>query len=276
MNPSPKSNPFVRFIFISLFIHLCVTLLMAGIFNQKKTPPPEKKIVFNLKKIKQKPIVDIKKPKSEPKENKNAKTEAVYTQKVKEETVAPSIPVQKKKTTSPSKKKPSKKTAKKNKETKKSISQKKTPSPPKKEPQKIPGMPEAHRGFGPTNQQNNSNYLPGYKIGNRTYLNTQANPNIRYFVELKRKFGLTFNPMPSLRANANRLPSGNIKVILGVSVSSSGQLAGLILIKSSGITAYDNEGRRTVRSSAPFSAPPPNLLAKDGLLHMAWTFIVYR
>lgn len=118
-------------------------------------------------------------------------------------------------------------------------------------------------------------FYPDYKVGNRTYLNTLANSNVFYFVELRRKFRLAFNPISTLRANIAKLPKNKIETVWGVSLDATGQLKELVLLKSSGLAAYDSEGKRTVTSSAPFSAPPANLLDKDGRLNMAWTFTVF-
>lgn len=118
-------------------------------------------------------------------------------------------------------------------------------------------------------------FFPDYKVGNRTYLNTLANPHIAYFVELRRKFRFAFNPVPVLRARINQISAGQISVVWGVSVDKNGRISGLTLLKSSGLPAYDAEARRTIRSSSPFSSPPAHLLASDGQLHMAWTFVVY-
>ena len=122
---------------------------------------------------------------------------------------------------------------------------------------------------------NNDDFLPSYKIGNRTYVNALANPNIFYFVELKRKFRLAFNPESVLRYNLDKFSGGQIAVIWGVSVNANGQLQDMILIRGSGFADYDQEAKRTISVSAPFSKPPAHLLEKDGLLNMAWTFIVH-
>lgn len=118
-------------------------------------------------------------------------------------------------------------------------------------------------------------YFPDYKIGNRTYLNTLANPNIAYFVELRRKFRFAFNPTPVLRPRLNQISAGQISVVWGMSVDQNGRLNGLTLIRPSGIPTYDQEAKRTIVSSAPFSRPPGHMLEKDGQMHMAWTFVVY-
>jgi outer membrane biosynthesis protein TonB len=122
---------------------------------------------------------------------------------------------------------------------------------------------------------NTDDFLPDYKVGNRTYLNTLANPNIAYYVELRRKFRFAFNPIPVLRRYPNMISRGQIATVWGVSVNAEGQLAGLTLLRGSGLDAYDNEARRTIASSAPFSKPPADFLTTDGQLHMAWTFVVY-
>lgn len=118
-------------------------------------------------------------------------------------------------------------------------------------------------------------FLPDYKIGDRTYVNALANPQIAYYVELKRKFKLTWNPVPALRAQINQITKGKVTVVMGVSLDASGKLAGLQMIRGSGLSAYDAEARRTVKASAPFSKPPSSILQKDGQVHMAWTFVVY-
>lgn len=122
---------------------------------------------------------------------------------------------------------------------------------------------------------NSDDFLPNYKIGDRTFLNTLANPNIGYFVELRRKFRFAFNPRPVLIRQLNMISRGEISVVWGVTVDSTGHIAGLTLIRSSGLPDYDNEARRTITVSAPFSSPPTGMLDKNQQLNMAWTFVVY-
>lgn len=118
-------------------------------------------------------------------------------------------------------------------------------------------------------------FLPNYKVGNRTYLNTLANPNVGYYVELKRKFRMAFNPYTALRYRLNEISRGQISVVWGVSIDQNGNLAGLTLIRPSGISDYDMEARRTISVSAPFNKPPVEQLTEDKMMHMAWTFVVY-
>ena len=119
-------------------------------------------------------------------------------------------------------------------------------------------------------------FFPHVKIGDKTYLNANALPDVQYFTRLKRVFRLRFNPSPPLRSYfaQNRVVAGKVNVTMAMEVTASGQLKRIFVMKSSGIPGYDNEAVRTVQQSAPFSAPPKKLM-KDGLLRMTWHFTTY-
>lgn len=284
-----RNRKITFFVFTSIILHLLIFFLFRDVLElfDTREPPLKPEVWVQLQKVKlPQRIADIPKPKKEEVPDK-ASAQALYNQKVAQETVsarAPSPSTKKGGGTPEKQKKVAKKeTPKKKKATQKKLKTKeelyaiRKPTPPAPKTKQIPsprmpGIPSESPGPSPSF---NDDYFPNYKIGNRTYLNTLSNPNIRYFVELKRKFKLTFNPVPALRGRINEISRGKIDVVLGVSVDRNGRLADLIVIRSSGIQSYDSEGIRTVRSSAPFSAPPANLLKKDGMIHMAWTFIVY-
>ena len=120
-------------------------------------------------------------------------------------------------------------------------------------------------------------FYPDFRRGAHTYLNVLRYPDVEYFVRLKRAFKIAFNPEPPLRDHfsMNAVTRGSIDVVLGVSVDTSGSLAELFIMRSSGINGYDQEAMRTVRASSPFSSPPQKFLEDDGLLRMSWTFSVY-
>ena len=118
-------------------------------------------------------------------------------------------------------------------------------------------------------------FFPNYKVGDRTYLNVLKYPKISYFVRMKKVFRTTFNPIPSIRQSMLSISKGQIEVVLGVTVDKSGKLSDLMVIRSSGNPAYDQEATRTIRDSAPFAAPPSEFLNGPGVLRMAWTFTVY-
>ena len=120
-------------------------------------------------------------------------------------------------------------------------------------------------------------FYPDFRRGVNTYLNVLRYPEVEYFVRMKRAFKVTFNPGPTLRTHflGNHVARGSVDVVLGVSVNKAGELAELFIFRSSDVPAYDREAMRTVRASAPFSAPPEKFLEDDGLLRMSWTFSVY-
>lgn len=120
-------------------------------------------------------------------------------------------------------------------------------------------------------------FYPDYSIGSRTYLNVLRYPEVEYFVRMKKQFKMTFDPAPALRSHfsINRVTQGSIDVVLAVSVAKDGSLSELFILKSSGITTYDQEALRTVGASAPFATPPDKFLEDDGHLRMSWTFTVY-
>jgi TonB family protein len=68
---------------------------------------------------------------------------------------------------------------------------------------------------------------------------------------------------------------GKVNVTMAVTVNPNGQLSELFVVQSSGIPAYDQEALQTIRESSPFSAPPKNVVDKDGMLRMTWSFITY-
>lgn len=283
---SDNKRPITFFVFTSLLLHLLIFILFRQGLDKliaAKTPePPPVWVELKNMDLPQR-IADIPRPTKEEIPDK-ASAQALYNQKVPEETVNP-LPPARAEMETPAPTAPSPPTEAKKES--KSFDElyalrssdrmedifKTEPPTGRPAPQpKMPGLPEAEPGPVPSP---GDDYFPDYKIGGHTYLNTLANPNIRYFVELKRKFKLTFNPAPALRGRINEISRGQIDVVLGVSVNQNGDLADLIVIRSSGIEGYDKEGLRTVRSSAPFSAPPANFLEPDGMIHMAWTFIVY-
>lgn len=253
-----KKRPITFFLFLSLLVHLLFLIFFwknLDLFNKRQVPPHPVWVELKKMELPQR-IADIPQPAKEEIPDQPS-AQALYNQKVKEEMVQQS-PVT-------------------SHESPKAQTQ---PAPKKKKLDDLKPTFDELYGMKPPQQSTpdlltNDDYFPDYKVGGHTYLNTLANPNIAYFVELKRRFKNTFNPVPSIRRNLNEISRGKIEVVLGVSVNSRGELADLVVIRSSGLEDYDREGVRTVRSSSPFSAPPSHLLQPDGLIHMAWTFVVY-
>lgn len=245
-----------------------------------KTPQNLKKnaVIFDLQPPKlpaqNLPLADINKPKTQQRPKK-ASAWGKYNSSVKQETVSKNFS-KTNQPKGPGSSQPTQNQPTKNlslKEQLKLLQQKSE----QKEKQKFAALDtnrEFKTGIGVPTGGNTDDYLPNFKIGNKTYLNTLANPNIAYYVELKRKFRMTFAPKRALQGHWNEVSRGQLACIWGVSVDSNGNLSGLKLIRSSGLSSYDYEAQRTIRASAPFSRPPSNMLV-NGNLDMAWTFVVY-
>ena len=198
-------------------------------------------------------IADIEPPKKEERPEK-AKFKGMYDSKVPEETVAP---------------------------TRMSASH-----PPSSPSMPIPRVGTGTRPVLKTPQKEVEDYFnggvsedffPDYKVADHTYLNVLRFPKVGYFVRLKKIYRTTFNPVPVLRAafSSNQVSKGQVDVVLAVTVDRSGRLADLKVLRSSGIPGYDHEAIRTIHDSAPYAAPPSELLDSESTLRMAWTFTVY-
>lgn len=258
-----KNKKILVFVLASFVFHLLTFVILHSAANSMtpKAPLPQKILVQLNQKLPEK-IADISKPAIEEVPEK-ASVQSLYNQKVKKETVNPN-------TTKPPPK--NVKSQQSNQTNTKKFSQQKTAqqSAPQNNSQRIPGMP----GSAVSTPSSSDDYLPYYQYGDRTYINALANPNISYYIELYRKFKLAWNPFPSVKRNLDKISGPHLTVRLGVSIDQQGNLVEVRILKSSGIVEYDSEGRRTVKTSAPFSAPPSHLEFQNGLHHMAWNFIV--
>ncbi|MFH1356139.1 MAG: TonB C-terminal domain-containing protein [bacterium] len=283
-------------IFLAIFLSVCLIhlpllyLLKNHNFDNQVADQLNKKaqkqvLMVDLKQRQSLPIADINKPKVDKIPDK-ASAQSLYNSSVKQETVSKNfskqdipagVPTNKKTTQKPPANPKTmegkleslfgKKQLQENKKYTNRFESNKNTSPPLK------------TSIGSPMGGNKDDFLLGYKVGNRTYINTLAYPHIGYFVEFKKKYRFAWNPMQALRYQyqTNQISRGQLVVVWGVSVDQTGRLADLVLIKSSGHQGYDLEARRTIMVSSPYSQPPTHLLTKDNQLHMTWTFafVVY-
>jgi outer membrane biosynthesis protein TonB len=280
-------------IFLAILLSICLIHLPLFFFlknhdfdnnraDQLNQKAKKQVMMVNLRSGQSLPIADINKPKVE-KVPQKATAQSLYNSSVKQETVsksfskvnsAPLTTSRKNKISKQNKSLPMKDKLKTLFEKKESEENKKYMA---RYESKKKSSPPLKTSVGSPMTGNKDDYLPGYKVGNRTYLNTLANPHIGYYVELKKKYRFAWNPIQVLRYEyqTNQISRGQLMVVWGVSVDQTGRLADLVLIKSSGHKGYDLEARRTIKVSSPYSRPPSHLLTKDKQLHMAWTFVVY-
>lgn len=250
---------FHKFLIASMAVHLL--LLLFWNFPQRRAESPEERTIWIELDKKNLDIADILEPQIQerPKEYKflgefdsMTPEESVAARQGREDQVSEG---------EDSPRQIEKKTQPKEEESKEGIFSTKTE--PKKDSTPNAALPE--------------DFYPDFRRDLHTYLNVLRFPDVQYFVRLKRVFKLTFNPDSALHEAAltQKISRGQIEAVLGVSVDASGNLAEIFIFRSSGVSRYDAEAMRTIKSSAPFSAPPEKLLDADKLLRMSWTFVVY-
>lgn len=292
-----KTTFLVCFILSLLFIHAPLIFWFYwadwhALDNLMATLPQKPVLMLNLKDG-QKPLVDLDKPaKEEVPENPSAY--AQYNMKVKEERTGRGGGT---KSATPKQKKP---VAKKVKQTKTKTPGKGLPKPEKageSQPTEKVNLQDAlakldlahqkkedelQQLFISKNEENfkmsfqgGGDFVPYYKVGDRTYVNAIAHPSVSYYAEMKSKFRLAWDPQPVVRAHVRELSHGAIRVVWGMTVDADGKLLEMKRIQASPLRAYDSEARRTIRVSAPFSPPPKHLLSSDGKLYVAWGFVVF-
>jgi len=253
------------FVLVSLLLHLFFLWIGSVLpVAERPKPPPEVEVTI-LKTPYQ--IADIAPPEKEERP-KEAKFLGLYDSRVEKEQVAPTpAPSSRKQAGAPEPRE--KKLPEKPKEKEGEGPKYAAKSPEKKVQPEMEGE-ESFEGLP-------DDFYPDYNVGDRTYLNVLRFPKIGYFVRLKKIFKTTFNPVPSIRPYlySNQVSRGQIEVVLGVSIDPVGSLAELFVIHSSGLDLYDQEALRTIKDSAPFAAPPSDLLDRSSKLRMVWTFTVY-
>lgn len=125
-------------------------------------------------------------------------------------------------------------------------------------------------------------FFPDLKIGDRTYLSVQREDRIQYFVGLKKRFKMTWDPVAALRMSLvyHQLVFAELTAAVAFRIDQHGNLQRLFLARSSGIPEYDEEALRVVTASAPFEVPPRFLLKWDGhpdnYLDLVYYFMVIR
>ncbi len=120
-------------------------------------------------------------------------------------------------------------------------------------------------------------FFPNLKIGDKTYLNVERYPKVAYFVRLKNVIRLTWNPHRVIGQYiySQGISAGQIETQIGMQIDPEGNLRKAFVARSSGLSLYDEEALRAIADSAPFSAPPEELLDRAGVLPILFAFTYY-
>ncbi len=249
------------FVLLSILLHLLLAYFLM-------TPPTEPKVAEELELILKQQIADIEPPEEEKRPDRH-RFLGLYDSTVEQEEVAstPRIPPSRRRIVT---------------------------GPEGQESHKREGEGVAYPGeAGGTGDQKTeggedlasilpSEFFPNIRIGERTYLNVLRYPKIAYFVQLKKRFKLTWDPIPVMQHYffANQSVSAQIETTVAFQINHDGNLVRAFVVRSSGLPLFDEEALRAVTASAPFTAPPDDLLKldgrDDGMLDVVFTFTVYR
>ena len=128
------------------------------------------------------------------------------------------------------------------------------------------------------NRRPETDFLPEIPLGEKTYINAEAFKHTGYYLEIKRKIELTWNPNRVMRKMFQRgisVERGVLATYLGITLHADGRLDDIVVLESAGVPALDEEAQRAFRASAPFTHPPEELLSRDGKLRFEFGFILY-
>lgn len=118
-----------------------------------------------------------------------------------------------------------------------------------------------------------------YEHGGKTYLNT-LRLHVEYFIGLRRIFKSEWDPVSVLEPYLNEkgrssMQGKSLKTVIGIEIDKGGEFKSAIVIQSSGLTNYDLEALKMVRKVGKYLPPDKGYLTDDGVLRLAWTFVVY-
>jgi len=156
------------------------------------------------------------------------------------------------------------------------LEEKRTPTLEGKDPLYKKYAPE-RKDLMPSRAQ--TDYLPEVELGEKTYINAEAFKHTTYYLEIKRKIEITWDPVRALRGTLGRgisIQRGILATYLGVTLRADGTLDGLVVLESSGVEPLDQEAKRAFLASAPFTRVPEPLLSPDDKLRFEFGFIVGR
>ena len=146
-----------------------------------------------------------------------------------------------------------------------------------KEEKSISEMTGPHRGPGNATNE----YFPEIPKGDGTYINADAFEHTGYYLEMKRKIQLTWNPQRILRRlwmSGVMRERHDLRTLLGVTLLANGELFQTVVLESAGrgFEDVDQEAVRAFRSSAPFTRPPRELLSPDQKLRFEFGFVIQQ
>ncbi len=123
--------------------------------------------------------------------------------------------------------------------------------------------------------------IEGVEIGPMTILNAQEFKYVSYYERIKQSVVETWRPLikkaiRKVKSDPKRygeLTVGYKTTKLEITLNEKGEVLSLRVVSSSGFKLFDDCGDRAFRSSAPYAAPPKELV-KNGVFTIRWDFSV--
>lgn len=124
-------------------------------------------------------------------------------------------------------------------------------------------------------------FIQGAEIGPMTILNSQEYKYFSYYDRIRQAVVETWRPLirkaiKTVKNNPKKygeLGLGWKTTKLELLLNAKGEVISLSVKQSSGYTLFDEAGDKAFRQSAPFAAPPKELI-KDGQFVLRWDFVV--
>lgn len=110
--------------------------------------------------------------------------------------------------------------------------------------------------------------------GSENLLNAKESVYYSFYSRIYDSVGPLWQSKTRVSAPATRLLEGDYATVVDVVLDEKGNLVGVNLVKSSGVTLFDEIVNDCWKKLAKFPNPPKGLLNSDRQIHMGWTFTV--
>lgn len=138
---------------------------------------------------------------------------------------------------------------------------------------KSASRPSSRRGGPGTEPGARQNILDdGLAEGAENLLNTRSSRFYSFYSRIYESIGPLWESRAREVPRQNRLTPGDYITKVEVILDQQGNLRDLRIFESAGVRAFDQAVLDSWRKLERFPNPPRELLEKDGLLHMGWTF----
>lgn len=122
-------------------------------------------------------------------------------------------------------------------------------------------------------------FLEDMEVGAHTLLNTREYAHWSYIHRIKRALAPIWKRdidrrVNQLWASGRKFRDDTMKTHVRVYLTDQGALQEIFVVRSSGSPMLDTAAIEAFRAAGPFPNPPKQLVSHDGVVPLAWTFVV--